>query len=872
MSKKFFAFLSLLIVASMILAACGPANNGGNNMADNNGGNNAANNTTDNGGDDAATNNGGNNATTEEDAAPEFTSDRTGAWVDQVAMSVVGADSGITQLEAGAIDVFASSLMTPSEHQAMADAGLTTADTFGLYYELTINPYGPVFDGNGKLNPFADPAMREAMQWLIDRDYIIQEVYGGAGLAKFFPVTTGFPDYTKHVEYARALEAQYAYDFDRAAAQIEEVMTNLGATKSDAGIWQYEGEDVVIIFLIRNDSDGTRIPIGDYISSQLEQVGFVVDRQYKTSSEASAIWVGGDVAEGLWHIYTGAWSTSAISRDDAGNFVFFYSPKSAYGFTSLWTSYEATLSDEANEVFDALNESSFTTPEERAELFSRALELTFDINTRIWLVDGQGKVPWAPNVSVAADLAAGITTNRLWPYTIRFIDDAGLPVEGGLLRWGAPDIFVDPANPIGGSNWTYDSMWEIATQDQGVIANPATGIAIPQRIESADLVVTEGLPIGATYDWVNLSFAPEVAVPADAWGGWDAEAGTFTEVGEGVTANLMSRVYYPADLFETMTWHDGSPLSPADFIMGMIMTFATGTEGSPVYDEAQAGALEAYLGSFRGVKVVSVDPLVIEHYTDAWTLDAENNVTTWWPVYGYGTAAWHNIAVGNAAEAAGTLAYTADKAEANEVEWTNFIAGPSLEILAGHLDELAASGEIPFVETLGDYITAEEAAARYANLQAWYAAHNHFWVGTGPFYLDEVFSVEKTATLTRYEAYPDLATRWLQFSAPKLAEVEIDGAGRVTIGSEATFSVYVTYEGEAYPGDEIAQVKYLLFDATGAIVEVGEADFVADGEYAVNLSADSTALLTAGSGKLEVAVVAIPVAIPSFGAFEFVAE
>ena len=37
---------------------------------------------------------------------------------------------------------------------------------------------------------------------------------------------------------------------------------------------------------------------------------------------------------------------------------------------------------------------------------------------------------------------------------------------------------------------------------------------------------------------------------------------------------------------------------------------------------------------------------------------------------------------------------------------------------------------------MGAYITAEEAAARYAALKAWYTAHGHFWVGTGPYYLD----------------------------------------------------------------------------------------------------------------------------------------
>ena len=57
-----------------------------------------------------------------------------------------------------------------------------------------------------------------------------------------------------------------------------------------------------LIFLIRSDGDGTRQPIGDYVSNQLETVGFTVDRQYKTSSEAFPIWLGTAAADGQWQL------------------------------------------------------------------------------------------------------------------------------------------------------------------------------------------------------------------------------------------------------------------------------------------------------------------------------------------------------------------------------------------------------------------------------------------------------------------------------------------------------------------------------------------------------------------------------------------
>ena len=333
--------------------------------------------------------------------------------------------------------------------------------------------------------------------------------------------------------------------------------------------------------------------------------------------------------------------------------------------------------------------------------------------------------------------------------------------------------------------------------------------------------------------------------------------------------------YYPAELWD-VTWHDGSPMSMGDFIMPMIMPYAMGREGSELFDPSQASSLEASLASFKGQKIISTDPLVIELYSDTWYADAEQNAvpfrTAFWPEYGYGQSGWSMVAVGNLAERDGELAYSADKADANEIEWANWIGGPSLEILAAKLDEAIAENYIPFEPTMGQYVTADEAAARYANLKAFYEEYGHFWIGTGPYVLDDVFLVEKNATLTYNPNYMDPADKWAMFSTPRVAEIAVDGPGRVTIGEEVTFDVFVTFEGEAYPADDVAEMKYLLFDAQSNLIEVGAAELVEDGYYTVTLSADTTAQLEAGANKLEVVSIVIPVSIPSIGKIEFLVQ
>jgi peptide/nickel transport system substrate-binding protein len=286
--------------------------------------------------------------------------------------------------------------------------------------------------------------------------------------------------------------------------------------------------------------------------------------------------------------------------------------------------------------------------------------------------------------------------------------------------------------------------------------------------------------------------------------------------------------------------------------------------------------LTSFKDTFRGFKLVSEDPLVFELYSDSYFLDAEQSAVVYqsafWPEYGYGQAPWYMMAVATKAEAAQTLAFSASKSDELEVEWMNFIAGPSLAILDGYLDEAIAESYIPFEATMGAFVTADQAATAYANLKAWYGDHGHFWTGTGPYYLDEVYPVEKTLTLLHNPNHVDLADKWSGFADPKLAELTVEGAGLVTSGAEATFDVYVDYGGAPYPSSEVAQIKYILFDATGEIVEVGEGVEAGEGYYTITLSAETTGALSAGSTKMEVIAVVIPVSIPSMTSFEFVVE
>jgi peptide/nickel transport system substrate-binding protein len=786
---------------------------------------------------------------------------RTGGWLDLVVFTEQNsADAAISQLQSGDIDVYAYSVGGPERFQKVSeDPSLSYSNAFGSYTELSFNP--AVCTDTAKLNPFSNKKIREAMNWAIDRNYIVQEIYGGLAQPKYAAFNSSFPDYAKYVDIFRAIEAKYAYNLDTAKEVITAEMEGMGATVVD-GKFQFNGAPVSVMVLIRTEDE--RRQIGDYVANQLNELGFTADPQYKTRSEASPIWVQGNPTDCLFNVYTGGWITTAISRDDGSNFSFFYTPRD-YPIP-LHMAY--TPSEEFDAVALKLRNNDFTNLEERRALFEEAVPLSLEDSVRVWLADQKSFSPFRKDVKVAFDLAGGIAGSSLLPYTLRIEGQ-----EGGVAQVSQPGVLVDPWNPPAGSNWIYDTTVRRMVEDQALVADPYTGLFLPQRLERAELTVKEGLPVSTSLDWVTLSTAPEIQVPGDAWADWDAVNQKWLTVSEVYTetqtALTKQVVYYPSDLWKT-EWHDGSPLSPADFMMAMIMTFDRGKTDSVLYDAAAGEALAAFQDHFKAVKIVSTDPLVIETYDDLWYLDAENSITTWWPQYTYGVAPWHTMAIGNLAEADGKLAYSADKADEKQIEWMSFISGPSLEILASELVSATAQTVIPYAPTMGEYVTADEAAARYANLQAWYDLKKAFWIGNGPYYLDGVFPTENTVTVANNPKFTDLSNKWDRFGEPKMATVEVDGPANVTIGQSADFDVMVYYKDEAYPAAEIDSVSYLVFDATGALAGKGEAEAVADGQYKVTLSDELTATLAAGSNKLEVAVVSKVVSVPAFGAFEFV--
>ena len=784
-------------------------------------------------------------------------SGRTGALVDEVVFTQESDVGKITELiEAGSHHVFAQGITNATVFRRVRDSGRAAYNfSYGSTAELSINPAGPRFK-DGRINPFHVPEIREALNSLVDRRHIAEELYGGLAVPRFLPLTTAFPDYARLADVARAIEMRYQHDPESAKRTIAREMEKLGA-RLENGRWMHEGAPVRITVLIRSEDERKRV--GDYVANLLADAGFETERLYRTAEEASRIWIVGDPYAGQWHIYTGAWISLSINRDLAGNLSYYYTPRGRP--EPLWQAYEPD--PELDEIADRLQRRDYSTWEERQTLMARGIDLAMQDSVRIWLIDQLNVWPRARNVDLAVDLAGGISGSALWPYTIRFRDRVG-----GRIVFGTPSLLTEPWNPVAGSNWIFDNMIMRALEDPPVIPDPFTGLFWPQRIASAQVTVQRGMPVIRTLDWLSVDRASEIRVPRDTWIDWDSRDGRFITAGEkypqGVTARTRTVVRYE-DEYLDRRWHDGTRVSLADMVLPWILTFERADENSRLFDASYVPTFDVFQRHFRGWRIVSRAPLTIEIYSDQIYPDAEWIVAS----RAASVSPWHTLALGILAERNGELAFSSNKADRNSVDWMSMVAGPSLRILERRLSLAREEAFVPYENVLRGLMREGEAESRYAALGDWYAQRRHFWVGNGPFYLHSVHPVERSVVIRRYADFPDAADKWLRFTRPEIPDLELNGPMVVTTGEPVHFELGISFDGEPYPESEIEAAQFLVFGSAGQLVVKGEAQHAAAGRWRISLSARDLERLGTGASSLEVAVTSRRVALPSFASHAF---
>lgn len=766
------------------------------------------------------------------------------------------AAKAVDMIRTSALDLYGAGITELGVlRQVRAESTLACSSTYNAVWHLSFNPAGPKL-ADGRLNPFADPRAREAMNWLVDRDHIVQEILGGAGLPQILPLRPIFPDYARLAQYARPLELRYQHNPNRARAAFSEVLQSLGAELVD-GRWFYGDMPIEIRLLIRTDA---RRALGDYVARLLEDVGFVITPIYASYAETLHT-LSAPPEDGLWHIYTNSLVVSLIERDEASTFLLNYTP--AFPFPP-WRYLRPD--QELAVIAKRLAQGDYTSLEERERLMAQALDLAMRDSSQVWLALRVACYPHAKDLAFAVDLAAGLASG-LWARTLQ--------TSKQIVKVGVPSLLSAPFNPIGGAFTTYDQMIIRTLGDSALVPHPYNGLYLPVDLAWAEVEVKQGATIQNSSEWVVVRVVPEISVPKEAWLDWDPQNMRFLTVGEmcpdGLSAGARITLHFRPDLWKK-TWHDGSYLSLGDFLLRLILIFDRAKPGSPVYDESAVPELVSRQAHFRGLCLRSVDPLVVEVYTDLRVLDAEWLVAKAteliYPSYASGPGPWHVLALLLWAEGEGRLALSQTKAMARGVEWANLLSGPTLAILAEALAYVREAQYLPYARFSQDFVPSQEIETRYAALTRFYQEFGHFLVGNGPFYVALVKAVEKVLVLRCWPTYQGLQAGLAGLETPRVPWVEITGPSLVSPAEEATFLIAIKCDDEPFPPRAILFVKYLVFGTEDELVAWGLATPIEQG-FKLRLSQKVLGKLGTGPARLEVVAALAPLAFSIQGSFWF---
>ena len=751
-----------------------------------------------------------------DDYAPPH--DRPGPASDRIIFRAFHVDLAAQELTRDSMDMYVFSLKTEAAQALRDDEDIQLVEAPASMISLILNP-APAREG--ELNPFSIPEVRRAMQHLINRTFIAQEIYKGLARPMFTHVSPFDYDFT--ILAQMLAEADLAYDPERGRAAITAAMENAGAELVD-GFWSFNGQPIRIKFIVRVEDE--RREVGDVIRAELADAGFRVIPTYHQFAPAILTVYGTDPQQFEWHLYTEGWGRGSAERYDYATLNQMAAPwlgnMPGWQEVGYWQYENATLDDVGQRIFRG----DFADQAERDVLYTEATRIALEDSVRIWLATVVNTFPAKKGIQgVTEDVVAG--PKAQWTLREAFIPGTDQVTVGNLFVWNERSTW----NPVAGFGDVYSiDIWR-NLHDSPTARHPFTGL--PMEFRTSYEVETAG-PAG------------KLDVPADA-ARWDANAGAFVDVGSGVTAT--SKVTYDYSKYFQSTWHHGEPITMADVVYGIFQSFdlAYGDEKSQI-EFALAVTARPLLDTVKGYRIL--DDNRIEAYVDYWHF--VDDYIAEYAVPSALSMPWElQAAMDDLVFEQRRAAYSDTAAARFSVTWVSLVQSRDSRLVDRTLGTFQSDGEFPeaaFQIGGRSLVTLEEAQSRYRAARDWFADKDMLIISNGPYQLVRFDPPAQFAELEAFRepSYPFKPGDWY-FGTPEMMTISSDSQQLIEIGRDARIEAVV--EGPGTLG-----VQYVFTDpASGRVIKSGQADG-GDGVFSVSISGGETGALVPGLYQLTLTV------------------
>ncbi|MGI8477359.1 MAG: ABC transporter substrate-binding protein [Thermomicrobiales bacterium] len=750
------------------------------------------------------------------DATPAAAEGVPGPAVDSVTYGAFNVDQAPLNIQNGDIDVYLFSLKNAGAKSLDGAANVRLIKAPASTLSLILNP-APGNDG--ELNPFSIIEVRRAMQHLVDRDFIANDIYQGQAAPM---VTNVSPfDYDQLTVFPVVSAANIRYDAELAKQQITTAMQAAGAQIGGDGKWAFNGNPIVIKIITRVEDE--RRDIGDLVRAALEGVGFQVQPQYQQFGPATLAVYTSDPKTFQWHVYTEGWGRGATTRYDDFGINSFAAPwlgnMPGWQAVGFWQYQQQDLDDLGKKLYRG----QFGGKDERDKLFQQMAKIALDESVRVWLVTALQSFPVRTDVTdITEDLVSGPKNI----FAMRGAQIAGRKEikAGNLWVWTDRTTW----NPVGGNGDSYSQEIYRNLVDPPLVDHPFTGI--PEPFRAAFAIDTAG-PAGT------------MPVPADAVV-WDAKGDAWVPAAAGATT--VSKVTFDyAKLFQS-TWHHGPPITMADVLYSIAQGFEIANDEAKVQIETSLGITSRpLLETYKGFRLV--DAHTLEVYVDYWHFEpsyiasyaSPTGVSTPWEVL----AAMDDVVFEKRQGA-----YTDNTAARFSVPWLSLVTDSDARLTLRSIKQFKRQKSVPkgYFEIGGQsLVSPDDAVARYDACDAWFAKTNLLVIGNGAFQLTKYDPPAQFAQIDAFREakYPFSAADFRYGAPPKLA-MTASAPPTLNIGDPITLPVTITGPGKL-------SLEYTLIDPSkGEVVDSGAAQGGDAGAFTVAVDPAKTATLFPGVYQL----------------------
>lgn len=731
-------------------------------------------------------------------------------------------NTALEEVRNGNLDIYYYRISSDRLENNQAREGLKVFDSTGGSYSILVNPAEAE-----ELNPFSIKEIRFALNYLVDRKLIVNELMGGYGA----PIISYYGP--SDPEYLTTLEELERFNFKYNPALAEEIITNAlkerGAVKID-GKWQANETPIEVKIFIRSD-DPVRKSIGEILAVELERIGFSVKKDFGDLNKAFVVVYGSNPSDLKWNLYTEGWARSAFVKYDSVGLGQMYSPwfSNMPGFNdpSYWN-YKNTKLDE---VTQKIYTGDFETAEDRSELIQEAVVEGINESVRVFLASKIDQYVVNEKVSgVVNDFGAGVPS-RFTPINAQSQDDE--------LVIGVKQIYQGAWNPVMGLTDSYSrQIWGIVS-DPGTFKHPFTGETFPVR---ANWQVDTAGPNG------NLT------VPTDAIM-WNPTSQQW----ENIKPDTVSKSKVVFD-FSFGNWHNGQKIDMNDIMHSLYFTIEWGTqtdENDRTFDTEFTPRAAQNIQTIIGVNQIDED--TIEVYVDYWHFD-EGEIADWAVIWN--TIPWEISAAMEKAVLDGKVSFSRSGATSKNVNWLSLIIPNDANLIKDYLQEFRDSNHIP-VSLEKNNLEPGYFQERFDSSIKWIEENNHAVISNGPFYLESYSPESRTISVRAFEddSYPFRAGTWSEFENPEFPTITGMELDNVIEKGEA-FSIKI----EAKNTDSIL---YFLTNSQGNMISSKSVD-ATENEIYINIDSTDSEKLKTGTGNVKIFAVSDSVLKPDFYETSFI--